>query len=388
MLAWLAPIIVFGLVVFVHELGHFIAAKMTGVYAPRFSVGFGKALWRKRRGETEYVLGLLPLGGYVRMASREDEATAFLEGGSENLAVERSPGDDYDPEAMIPFGPKPIPPERWFESKSLPARLFIMLAGVTMNILLALVVVTGMFIGYGRPYVSTTVDWVTVGRPAVAAGIQAGDSIVAIGGRPVADWESLVGTIGASAGRELSLTVSRGGQTREVRLTPVAEAGTDPRTGAKGQVGRVGIVPRQGRVQLSLGQAIREGGATTVAMSTAVFNALKSIAKRDIAVSELGGPIAIAQSSVQAAHGGLEQLLLLLALISVNVAVFNLLPIPILDGGQIVINILESIKGSAFSTRTREYILRAGLGAIGLLFAVVMYNDLKRLVESIIQRFG
>ena len=84
MLAWLAPIIVFGLVVFVHELGHFLAAKLVGVYAPRFSIGFGPALWKKRYGETEYVLAALPLGGYVRMASREDEATAFLEGGSEN----------------------------------------------------------------------------------------------------------------------------------------------------------------------------------------------------------------------------------------------------------------------------------------------------------------
>ena len=125
MLSWLAPIIVFGLVVFVHELGHFIAAKLTGVYAPRFSIGFGPSLLKRRFGETEYVLAALPLGGYVRMASREDEATAFLEGGSENSAVSGSAKDGYDPEAMIPFGPKPIPESRWFESKPLAARLFI-----------------------------------------------------------------------------------------------------------------------------------------------------------------------------------------------------------------------------------------------------------------------
>ena len=388
MLSWLAPILVFGVVIFVHELGHFLAAKWVGVYTPRFAVGFGKALWKRRRGETEYIIGLLPLGGYVRMASREDEATAFLEGGSENSAVERSAKDDYDPEAMIPFGPKPIPPERWFESKSLPARLFIMLAGVTMNILLALVVMTGLFAGYGRPYLSTAVDSVMTGRPAVAAGITAGDSIVAVNGTRIADWEALVGTIGSSAGRELTLTLSRAGTTREVRVTPTAEEAADPETGAKRQVGRVGIVPKQGRVSVPLGQAIQEGSRATLAMSTAVLKALKSIASRETGVSQLGGPIAIAQSSVQAAQGGVENLLVLLALISVNLAVFNLLPIPILDGGQIVINILESIKGSAFSARTREYILRAGLGAIALLFAVVMFNDLKRLVESIIQRLG
>src|ERR1700712_183455 len=137
MLAYIAPILVFGLVIFVHELGHFIAAKLTGVYAPRFSIGFGPALIRRRHGETEYVLALLPLGGYVRMASRHDAESAFIEGGNEETSALKAGDVGYDPEAMIPFGPKPVPESRWFESKSLPARLFIMIAGVTMNILLA-----------------------------------------------------------------------------------------------------------------------------------------------------------------------------------------------------------------------------------------------------------
>ena len=152
MLSWLAPIIVFGLVVFVHELGHFIAAKITGVYAPRFSIGFGPSLLKKRFGETEYILAALPLGGYVRMASREDEATAFLEGGNENSATRAAnPKDGYDPNAMIPFGPKPIPESRWFESKPLVARLFIMLAGVTMNALLAYGIYAGLLLHSGMP---------------------------------------------------------------------------------------------------------------------------------------------------------------------------------------------------------------------------------------------
>jgi len=109
MLAWVAPLFVFGIVVFVHELGHFLAAKAAGVYAPRFSIGFGKALIRKRWGETEYVLAALPLGGYVRMASRDDEATAFIEGGSENATTQiATKGEPLDPNAMMPFGPKPI----------------------------------------------------------------------------------------------------------------------------------------------------------------------------------------------------------------------------------------------------------------------------------------
>src|SRR3954462_5091008 len=158
MLSLLAPIFVFGLVIFVHELGHFIAAKLTGVYAPRFSIGFGPKLFSFRRGETEYILAALPLGGYVRMASRLDEETAFLEGGNEtDAAAEKEKSKDWDPEAMIPHGPKPVPENRWFESKSLAARLFIMIAGVTMNVILTVVVMSVLLYQVGRATVATTV---------------------------------------------------------------------------------------------------------------------------------------------------------------------------------------------------------------------------------------
>src|ERR1041385_138091 len=158
MLAILSPILVFGLVIFVHELGHFIAAKLTGVYAPRFSIGFGPKIFSFRRGETEYVLAALPLGGYVRMASRLDEEAAFLEGGNETEgAAKKEKTQDGDPEAMIPHGPKPVPENRWFESKPLIARLFIMIAGVTMNVILAIVVVSALLYNMGRTVVPTTV---------------------------------------------------------------------------------------------------------------------------------------------------------------------------------------------------------------------------------------
>ncbi len=154
----LAFVFVLGVVVFVHELGHFLAAKLTGVYAPRFSIGFGKALWRRRWGETEYILAAIPLGGYVRMASKEDETMAALEGGGETPAAapetvggsgvrvvgeEKRPAD-WDPNALAPFGPVPVPENRLFESKSLLARLFIMVAGVTMNIVLGFLVLSAL----------------------------------------------------------------------------------------------------------------------------------------------------------------------------------------------------------------------------------------------------
>jgi regulator of sigma E protease len=386
MLAYIAPLFVFGLVVFVHELGHFLAAKAVGVYTPRFSIGFGKALWRRRRGETEYVLGWLPIGGYVRMASKEDEATAFLEGGAENSATQLTEnGEPLDPDAMIPFGPKPIPSDRWFESKPLWARMLILLSGVTMNVLLAFVVTTGMFIHYGNPYLSTSADSLFAGKPAALAGLQHGDSIVTINGAKV-DWDGLVDKVSASPGVPLTFEVLRNGQLREISITPAADTAMNRSTGKIEKVGRIGIAPIQLSKPVSVGEAIKSGGRATWIMAGTVIEALRGLATRKVSASELGGPIMIAQASVQAARGGAEQLLFLIALISTNLAVFNLLPIPVLDGGQIAINVLESLKGSAFSSRTREYILRAGLAAVLLLFALVTYNDIRRLIVSFVQR--
>jgi regulator of sigma E protease len=388
MLSWLAPLIVFGLVIFVHELGHFVAAKLMGVYAPRFSIGFGPSLIKKRVGETEYVLAAFPLGGYVRMASREDEATAFLEGGSENSATTAgNPKDGWDPEAMIPFGPKPIPESRWFESKSLPARLFIMLAGVFMNALLAYVIYVGLLLRSGIPTPTTVASVVNPGKPAAIAGIQAGDSIASLNGRPLASWQMLLDSIGASAGRPISLGIIRKGQPVAVTVIPAAEDVPDPETGVKRTVGRIGMMAGQAFRPIAVPRAFVEAWHVTIDNGSKIFSALGSLI-RGVGLKDLGGPIAIAQVSVQAAQGGIETVLLLVALISINVAVFNLLPIPILDGGQIVLNVAESIKGSAFSTRTRERILRGGLLIIGLLFVTVMFNDISRNMQSIVKFVG
>lgn len=387
MLSWLAPIIVFGLVVFVHELGHFIAAKLTGVYAPRFSIGFGPALLKKRWGETEYVLAALPLGGYVRMASREDEATAFLEGGSENSATVANKKEDFDPNAMIPFGPKPIPESRWFESKPLVLRLVIMLAGVTMNALLAYVIYAGLLLHSGMPTLVPVAAAVTAGKPAAAAGIQTGDSIVSLNGHPLEGWETLLDSIGASAGRPIDLGVMRKGQSVHVTVTPAPEAVIDPATGKKETVGRIGVMATEAFTPISAGAALGAAWGLTMDNGSKIFSALGALA-HGVGVKDLGGPIAIAQVSVQAARNGIETLLLLVALISINVAVFNLLPIPILDGGQILLNVAETIKGSAFSSQTRERILKGGLLIIGLLFVTVMFNDISRNMQNIVKLLG
>jgi len=265
--------------------------------------------------------------------------------------------------------------------------MFILVSGVTMNIVLALVVTTGMFAHYGSPYLSTTADSLFADRPAALAGLQHGDSVVAIEGRPV-DWEALVTKVSASPGIPLRFDVIRAGQQRSLTITPAADTATNPSTGKIESVGRIGIIPMQGAHPVPLGEAVVSGWRSTWRMAGTVIDALHGLATRRVSASELGGPIMIAQASVQAARSGMEHLLFLIALISTNLAVFNLLPIPVLDGGQIIIGLLEGIKGKAFSLRTREYILRAGIFAVLLLFAFVTYNDLRRLVVSVVQRLG
>lgn len=405
MLAWLAPLVVFGLVVFVHELGHFLAAKAVGVYAPRFSIGFGPALFRKRWGETEYVIAALPLGGYVRMASREDETMALLEGGGERLpsepatvggsggpkvAEEHIPEgmrpEEYDPEALVPFGPKPVPEHRWFESKGLLARLFILLAGVTMNVLLTLAVSVGSFAYYGERYVAPVVDSVLADRPAARAGLAAGDSIVGLSGAPIERWSELLERVGASAGRQITIDVVRDGARLQIPVVPEAVTDTNPLTGEVRQVGRIGAAPAEvlGQRDVPFGVAVVRGWEATWAMGGMIITIVQGLFSGAVGVDNLGGPIAIAQSSVEAARGGVEVLLGLIAFLSINIAILNLLPIPILDGGQILMNVAESVKGSPFSARTRENIARVGILAIGLLFVVVMFNDIRRLVQSML----
>lgn len=475
MLAYIAPIVVFGLVIFVHELGHFIAAKLVGVYAPRFSIGFGPALFRKRHGETEYVLAALPLGGYVRMASRHDAETAFIEGGNEETGALKPDDPGYDPEAMIPFGPKPVPESRWFESKSLAARLFIMIAGVTMNILLAFIVLTTLGMKYGGVVIGTRVvgavhlpanapslaalqpgdtivavngaavrNWIEVrdridatpagtltittnrgtvnvpvggknhpsasgvgasidffipavlgdvlpGSAAVRGGLRAGDSIVSIDHLPVQSWSQLQERVTPSAGKELPFEIRRGGRRLTFTVKPEATPQKDPVTKVMGSVGKIGAMPVDftSRQPLGVGDAVREGARQTWLTATKIVDVVHGLLTREVSVRQLGGPIAITRASVAAAESGLESLFLLIAILSVNVAVLNLLPIPILDGGQILINVAESVKGSPFSARTREYILRFGLVAILLIFAMSTFNDVASGVKDIVARlFG
>lgn len=379
--SWLAPLLVLGLVVFVHELGHFLAAKWAGVYAPRFSMGWGSPLWSFRRGETEYALSWLPIGGYVRMASKEDETAAVLEGGGEAPEAERS--RHWDEHSMIPHGPLPIPPDRWFESKRLFPRIVILLAGVFMNIVLALTVSTGIVGYYGKGYLTPVVDSTAAGRPAAVAGMLAGDSVVAIDGKSVTRWDEVLDAVSAAPGRPITLEVARGTARLPITMTPESQEITTA-DGDKRTVGRIGVAVKQHviRTPVSFGEAVVGGWNVTWTMAGSVLKVLGNLLTGNVSVSQLGGPVEIARSSVAAAQNGAENLWGLIAFLSINLAVLNLLPIPLLDGGQILMQVAESAWRKPFHPMVKEWYARIGLVAIGALFLTVTFNDLKRLVMS------
>jgi regulator of sigma E protease len=465
---------IFGIVVLVHELGHFLAAKAVGVYAPRFSIGFGPGP-AKRWGETEYRIGIIPLGGYVRMASREDEATAFLEGGSEATAEKSAEAAqtrprNWDENAMIPFGPRPVPPDRWFESKSLLARLLILVAGVSMNALLTIAVLFGMAWYHGRTIIPTRVvgvvlshpqtldltsrifpgdtvvsvngaaveswtafqdlllmtpgdsitlqtsrgqvrvhagpeasesravlamairpfsppvlDSVDPAMPAAKAGLRRGDRVLALNGAPVSSFDELSDSIRHAPGRDLNLTILRGSETTSIAVQPARVQDADLLSGQTIEIGRIGASGASGAriheklgVFAALGLAVEQTGS----MATSIVRTLKGLVQRKISFQQLGGPIQIARESGRAAQQGFASLLLLLALLSINLAVLNLLPIPVLDGGQILIVVAEAAKGRPFSPKARQLILGTGVALVLLLMIAVSYNDILRLIRS------
>ena len=271
MLAWLSPLIVLGLVVFVHELGHFLAAKAVGVYAPRFSLGWGTPLlrWRPKGTETEYVLSALPIGGYVRMASRDDEASAILEGGNETLKEGAEHDKHWDPEAMVPNGPKPVPQDRWFESKATWQRVVILIAGVFMNVVLTLVVSTGIYMSAGRRYVPAVIDSVVAGKPAAAAGLQRGDSVLSINGAAVRTWSDVISAISASPEKPLFMDIARAGATITLTMTPDAQTVPGGPTGKPERVGRVGVGPqnKEGAAPMPPGECVVAAWHATRAMA-------------------------------------------------------------------------------------------------------------------------
>jgi regulator of sigma E protease len=440
-------VIVIGVLILIHELGHFLVARWTGVGVERFSIGFGPVLLRWRGKETEYCLSAIPMGGYVKMMGEENP----LEGG---------PALAYDP-------------AKAFSLKPLWARFLIVFAGPGMNFVLAAVIFAFVLATVGRPVWPAVVGRVTEGSPAAAAGLRTADQIVAVNGRPVAHWEDLDRAIAASAGQPIELTAQRGSERATVTVKPRSNTVRDPVFKESREVWEIGAGPkltpqigsvnpaspaekagvkpgdnvvavagqpvytpeelmqaiqkragqtfaltveREGRPEtLSVtANAVKEKGPTgeetevgrigvgivtrtvtyepynpviaagqgfvrTWDMTVLTVKGLWKVLVGSLDRSNIGGPIQIAAEAGRQAKEGLGSLALFTAIISVNLAVLNLLPVPMLDGGHLAFFIVEAIIGRPISVRKREAAQQVGFVLLMLLMVYALYNDLVRI---------
>jgi regulator of sigma E protease len=237
------------------------------------------------------------------------------------------------------------------------------------------------------PWYPPVAGMVVPGKPAAIAGLRTGDTLVSIDSTPIRNFGDLIGVVSPSAGKPLLFTVRRGAETKTLTIVPDSQL-ADAKDSVKRYVGKVGVGQVDVTVHESIGfaEAASLGWGMTWDNVALVGSFLKQLVSGQASMRDMGGPIAITQASVEAARGGAIRLFGLLAFLSVNLAVMNLLPIPILDGGQIVMNVAESIKGRPFSLRTKENFARVGLLAIALLFVVVMFNDVRRIAGTILSR--
>ncbi len=448
-----AFLVVLGVLVFIHELGHFMAAKWAGIWVHRFSLGMGspiKALSFKR-GETEYAVSWLPLGGYVKMASREEEAlSSSLEGAA---PVE------------------PVPPDRVFEAKPVWKRMIVILAGVTMNFLFAYLVFSGLALWKGQvidpetrvgqvieqalpdggemlrsiqpgdrivringdtmpswnaiagaiqnspaetlvislasgrdvsveihpdalaerigainalaPWRPAVVDSTPEGLPAARAGILPGDSIVAVAGSPVSSWGDMVTQVEPRPNETFPVSLVRDGELIELEVTSDTQSVADT-GGTRRVIGMLGVVRRSDLVHedYSLGGALGAGWESTIESTGMIWRTVKGLLSGRVAGKELGGPILIGQLAGQTARLGLDAFLGFMALISVNLAVLNLLPIPLLDGGQFLFLLAEGIMRRPLSLKVRERLATVGFVMLILIMLLAFGNDFRRLFES------
>ena len=440
-------VVVLGILIIVHELGHFIMARLCGVGVERFSVGFGPVLWRLRGKETEYCLSLIPMGGYVKMMGDDENP---LEGGRASA----------------------VDPAKAFNNKPLAARFLIVFAGPAMNFVLAVLIAAAMFMFIGRPVAPAEVGRVTEGGPAAQAGLRTGDRIVAVDGKPVQYWEDLARVGQTAGGRPLEVTVQgRDAAPRKVVLTPVQakrkdlfgddqvvwEVGASPylppaigdvipgdpaeQAGLKagdvvvalegqpvmswdelaekihqraGQPTRlevkrgtealtITVTPKKGKVpgpdgkEMEVGLVgIRPGGATMMVRSNPFSAMWEGLAwSTDVTVktgiglykivvgqldrSNIGGPIQIAKTAGEQARQGIVSLALFTAVISINLFLLNLLPVPMLDGGHLLFFAFEAVLGRPLSVRKREVAQQVGFALLMLLMVFAFYNDFKRI---------
>ncbi|HEU4437390.1 MAG TPA: RIP metalloprotease RseP [candidate division Zixibacteria bacterium] len=348
----MATIFVLGLLVFVHELGHFLAAKRAGVRVERFSLGFPPKLIGKKIGETEYMISWLPLGGYVKLAG-------------ESLEEEES-NQPYSLQA------KPA----WVKA-------IIFAAGPLMNFITAFVLLWGVFYVSGDVETDKSkivIGTVAPGSPAEQAGIKPGDVILSLNGERIGRFDSLAEKVYSMPGAPVEVVWASGNDTIQKTLVTMKEESYNEK-GDKIFIGRIGIQQAFTRKPVGFLTAGERAGITTVAFTGQVVRFVKGLFTREFSLKSVGGPVFISKIAGQEASRGFSSLLFFTALLSVNLALLNLFPIPALDGGHLLFLAIEGVIRRPISLKVRALVTQVGFGLLLLLIVFVTYNDVMRLFQ-------
>ena len=347
-------VIVLGVLIFFHEFGHFLIARLFGVGVEKFSLGFGPRLIGKKIGRTDYRISAIPLGGYVKMIGEEPDA-------------------EVDP-ADISVS---------FTHKHVVKRLCIVAAGPFFNILLAIIIFFGIFMVSGAMVLKPSVGTVRDGSPALAAGLKPGDLITEIDRVPVTGWDDMTEIIGGSKGKTLEITVRRADSEKIFRITPELVSAKNI-FGEDIQRFIIGISASGEAYTKDLNplQAFTHSLVQTYKIIELMVMIIGKLITGDISTDTIGGPIMIAKMAGDQAKSGVTNLIFFMALISVNLAIINLLPIPILDGGHLLFFFIESVKRKPVSLKVREVAQQVGLFIIILLIIFVFYNDITKWIRG------
>lgn len=357
-----AFLFVLGLVVTIHELGHFLAAKAVGIRVEQFSIGYPPRLWGKRIGETDYCISLIPLGGYVKMAGMIDESLETPE------KITGAPDE--------------------FMSKKTWQKMLVISAGVIMNFLLAVAIYTGVTLSEGVPRTKDpVVEAVSPGFPAEVAGLKSGDRIVEVAGTQVSTWEQMVDIIHSNPEKPLFIRWERDGQPMSAEITPKRDKTLVD--GEIAEVGLIGVGPRITYEKVGFGTAFVEGWKLLGTNLKMGFGTLKMLFTGKAGVKDLGGPVKIAEWSGQAAKAGFVALILFAAFISINIGFLNILPFPVLDGGHLAMVLVEAVARRPISNKVKIGIQQVGMLLLLALIVVITFNDLggQKLIANLKQMF-
>ncbi len=367
-------IIVLGILIFVHELGHFLLAKLMGVSVEKFSLGFGPKLIGKKIGETEYLLSAFPLGGYVKMFGEG----GFIEGGEQDprpVDENALPEENADPVLRELTEDEKA---RSFAHKPVLARIAIVMAGPVFNLLFAWLIFIILCM-LGIPTVTTKIGEALKDKPAAKAGIQKGDVIISMNSKPISRWEQIAEGVTASKGQAISITVKRESSDIAFAITP------EPRVsknlfGEKISGYAIGVASAGEVVTEHFNpyQAVIKGTEQTCKVIDLTFMSLVKMVQRVVPMDSVGGPIMIAKMAGEQASAGIAPFLAFMALLSVNLGVLNLLPVPVLDGGHLLFYFMEFIFRRPVPQKVREYAQQIGMVLLLGLMVLAFYNDIIR----------